>query len=536
MRHSQLILWLGVVYTISVALSCPVSAADFHVSPQGRSSGNGSISSPWDLATALAHPRTVAPGDRIWLHAGVYKGTYLSTLAGNSKSPIIVRPYGNDRVILDREGRDSQNRAALTVIGPHVWFWGFEVTNSSQQRVFENAFQDCADREHCRPPAVTVFGVGVRVINLVIHDTGDGIGLWTPAIDAEAYGNIVFYTGWQSEVRGNGHSLYIQNNLGTKRVIDNVLFSGFHSGVHFYGSSGSFLRNLYMEGNTIFNTGLLARDPNGWGILIGGSVRAEDVCLLGNYLYNPAWFTRSNNINPSYREGAIGVVLRNNYSVGYRAMGADRAPVDFRTSNNTFAGIVDASLLAIIQGGQNNSISSFQGRRDKPHEVFIRRNQYEPRKANITVYNWRGTTSVDLDLSSLLAFGDMYEIIDIQNYFGQPIRTGAYDGRAISVPMVSGTGTPVGTVPGNRYRTDAEFGVFQLRILSGSLLSAEAHRHTVEETEKAQLGVRGAQMPGGVPIGEHRGKVQGLPEQSHGSWSGVPVGRLTTGRACMYDR
>lgn len=441
-----------------------ILGAEFFAAPGGRSSGTGSEVDPWDLATALSHPRSVSPGDTIWLRAGTYKGFFISRLSGAARAPITVRAYRDERVILDRDGQDSQNRSALTVMGSHTWYWGFEITNSSTSRVFANSFRDCPEHQHCRPAAVMVLGPGVKLINLVIHDTGDGIGLWASAVDAEVYGNIVFYTGWQSENRGSGHALYAQNNIGTKRIIDNILFSGFHSGVHFYGSSDASLKNFYMEGNTIFNTGLLADDPSGWGILVGGGVRAENVSITRNYLYNPDWYSRSNNLNPSYGSGSTGIVLEDNYSAGFKALGSDLPVTALRATGNVFAGSIDPPVLGQIQQSPGNSLSSFASMRGATNRVFIRKNRYEPHKATVTVFNWKATNEVALDLSSFLKEGDSYEVIDVQNFFGGPVKTGRYDGSPVTVPMNSGSGTPIGDAPGKRYRTSSEFGVFQVRI------------------------------------------------------------------------
>jgi hypothetical protein len=78
-----------------------LEGAEYHVTPSGTSAGNGSLSSPWDMATALRGPAGVNPGDTIWLRAGVYRGRFISRLSGTSASPIIVRAYPGERVTLD---------------------------------------------------------------------------------------------------------------------------------------------------------------------------------------------------------------------------------------------------------------------------------------------------------------------------------------------------------------------------------------------------------------------------------------------------
>ncbi|MEK7116901.1 MAG: peptidoglycan-binding protein [Patescibacteria group bacterium] len=77
------------------------TTGEFYVSPSGTSSGDGSITSPWDLQTALNQPASVQPGDTIWLRGGTYKGWYVSKLVGTSAQPIIVRSYPGEWAVLD---------------------------------------------------------------------------------------------------------------------------------------------------------------------------------------------------------------------------------------------------------------------------------------------------------------------------------------------------------------------------------------------------------------------------------------------------
>src|SRR5258708_7557043 len=69
--------------------SSAARGADFYVSPSGSTSANGSVTSPWNLAAALAQPTAVKPGDTIWLRGGPYQGTFFSVLTGAADAPII---------------------------------------------------------------------------------------------------------------------------------------------------------------------------------------------------------------------------------------------------------------------------------------------------------------------------------------------------------------------------------------------------------------------------------------------------------------
>lgn len=433
--------------------------ADFYVAPSGRASAAGSIDDPWDLATALAHPRAVRPGDTIWVRGGTYRGSFQSSLAGTKAAPIIVRAYGQERAILDSAGTRNP---ALFVGGSAVWYWGLEITNSDPQRVVADA---TACYPNCRSGAVTVFGSDVKLINLVIHNTGEGIGLWSVSSDSEAYGNVIFHTGWQSDLRGHGHGIYLQNEKGQKYVTDNIVFANFHSGIHAYGSSQAFLRNLHFEGNVSFNNGLLAEDPNGWGILVGGGTLASNVSIVENYLYNPTWYRRSNNLNPGYGEGTEGLVLRGNYSVGYKPLSELDRVRGIEASGNTFIGdSIEPKLIGqLAQAGSGNRFLPMPQGPGAAPQVFIRPNRYEPGRATVVVYNWAQTPTVSVDLSSFLRNGDSYQVIDVQNYFGGPVKSGRFDGSRVELPMNTPGAKPLGNVPGDRYRTSNEFGVFLVK-------------------------------------------------------------------------
>ncbi|MEK7117062.1 MAG: hypothetical protein AAB837_02775 [Patescibacteria group bacterium] len=109
------------------------TTGEFYVSPSGTSSGDGSITSPWDLQTALNQPASVQPGDTIWLRGGTYAGTFTSRLLGTQSSPIIVKNYQTERVIIDgsRAGQANKNITVLQQdTGGYVSYWGFEITNS----------------------------------------------------------------------------------------------------------------------------------------------------------------------------------------------------------------------------------------------------------------------------------------------------------------------------------------------------------------------------------------------------------------------
>src|ERR1700736_1218232 len=57
-------------------------AADRYVAENGTPGGDGTISRPWDLQTALNHPAAVQPGDTIWVRGGTYRAPSSNGFAG----------------------------------------------------------------------------------------------------------------------------------------------------------------------------------------------------------------------------------------------------------------------------------------------------------------------------------------------------------------------------------------------------------------------------------------------------------------------
>jgi hypothetical protein len=470
--------------TVNVSLNVQPSGTtggQWYVSPNGTSSGNGSISQPWSLATALAHPSSVGPGDTIWLRGGTY-GTganVSSNLRGTASSPIIVRQYPGERATIN---------GGLTINGSDTWYWGFEVTNLTG-----------GSRYSTRPEGVVVFGPRTRVINLVIHDTNQGISLWRPAVDAEAYGNVIYHNGNEATDRGHGHGIYTQNETGTKKIHENVVFNQFGWGLHAYGSDSAFVRNYDVRGNISFNNGSASLHDNlNDNILFTVGSSMDNIRLEQNYTYH----TPSRNDGSSrlaWQGGGPhgGVVANGNYWIGGQSAIEvwNWASVEFRNNvaysqnstvntlgtqqgqnsrsyafnNNTYYGLnrfgVNTSTgdwNAFRSSTGVDSAGTFTSGRPTGVWKFARPNQYEPGRGHVVIYNWDLASTVAVDLSGILPAGSAYEIRNAQNYFAAPVATGTYSGGIVSLPM---TGLSVAPVLGSGgflqpAPTGPEFAVF----------------------------------------------------------------------------
>ncbi|HYK42131.1 MAG TPA: hypothetical protein VE007_07045, partial [Thermoanaerobaculia bacterium] len=440
----RLCVLLGTLLTI--AGSC--RAADFFVSPTGTATGDGSIGNPWDLQTALSGPASVHPGDTIWLRGGTYRGTFASNLNGTSSAPIRVRQYAGERATLD--GGNSNRVNILTVSGSYTWYWGFEIMSSDPSRVSAQTGSDPTDVG--RGDGITIAqtsstGAGLKFINLVVHDTAGGFGLWKEAIGAEVYGCLVYYNGWTGPDRGHGHGIYAQNSNGVMRVADNIVFSNFSHGLQAFGSAAASLDNLTIQGNTFFDNGM----PTDYqrNVLVGGGSIALNPRIVDNVLYYPG--TAGQNLNVGYEPygvGAANPVITGNYVVN----GDNQfSPL------NTNVTMTGNSFYSVVPDGIKTSYPAnayVTGSNPSTARVFVRPNQYEPGRANITVINWSKAATVPVDLSSILAPGATFEIRNAQSFFAPPVVKGTYDGSPVALRMagmptalLTGFSTPPTTGP-----------------------------------------------------------------------------------------
>ena len=88
-----------------------------------------------------------------------------------------------------------------------------------------------------RGSAIQLLGPGTKLINLAVHDAVQGVLTTPEAPDAEVYGCLLYYNGYDAPDRGHGHGIYVQNETGTKRLVDNVIFGQFGIGIHGYTES-----------------------------------------------------------------------------------------------------------------------------------------------------------------------------------------------------------------------------------------------------------------------------------------------------------
>jgi hypothetical protein len=298
-----------------------------------------------------------------------------------------------------------------------------------------------------------------------MHDNGLGMASWSEAPDTELYGNIVYYNGWQAPDRAHGHGLYAQNQTGTKRIVDNIVFDQFARGFQIYGSDRAFLDFFYLEGNILFNNGSLSNEGYGRNILIGGGKSATNPVLKSNHSYFPQ-AGASGDVNLGYwpeGKGCTDLQLNNNYiSSGGRNLIIFNCTVSSVTGNTIYGATTQFDQS---QFPDNTYISPTA--RPRGVITFVRPNQYEPGRANIVIYNWDLSNKVSVNVANAgLQSGDQYELRNVQDYFNDVI-TGLYSGQPITIPMTGHTVASPHGLPAPS-STFPEFGVLVLTKITSS--------------------------------------------------------------------
>jgi hypothetical protein len=420
-------------------------AADFYVSPTAAANGNGSFNNPWKLQTALDHPAAVQPGDTIWLRGGIYNAPpYTSYLVGTSAEPIVVRQYAGERARID--GNYNGNEPTLIVLGKYTWFWGFEIFNSDPTR-----FTPDGRDPPRRGIGVQLSGDGTRMVNMIVHDTSQGVLTGEGADDARIYGTLFYYNGFDSPDRGHGHGIYAQN-LGTpsKRIYDNIIFEQFGWGIHAYGEGGH-LDNFDFQGNISFNNGGLSGAYHS-NILVGGLQVATNPQLISNYTYN---VDQQNNNNLGYSAGCSSPDILDNYFVGGKSLKEVNCS-SMTITGNTFVGNIEGFSESSYP---NNTY--YGTTRPTGVKIFVRPNIYEAGRAHIVVYNWDLASTASVDVSGILSAGDGFEVRNAADFFGAPVLTGTYSGGALTLPLSGLTvAQPIGVPAPNPI--GREFNVFVL--------------------------------------------------------------------------
>jgi parallel beta-helix repeat protein len=338
------------IFVVIVFLFSVVSLSaqqEFHVFSKtdkinpGKASGDGSITNPWDLQTALSQStKKVNDNDVIYIHKGIYNGRFTSTITTIDKNTFItVRPYKKDKVVLNGNVT-SKLGAVLEVKGGNVIFRDFEITflGNFSRSMKDQEFQVVSGISH-------VDGEDCKFINLMVYNNpGSGIGSWKRTGGTIIDGCLIYNNGYMSKVRGSGVGIYVQNQSDkTRYITNNTIFNNYYKGIEVWSASSrtklEFVKNVTLKKNVVFNNGnpggkfvdnviIASNDADGINV-------AKNIIFDSNILYHNSDFTTTTN----FGDGA-------SLTLGFSA----KAPVeDVTVTNNVIIGKNNALRLLHVK-------------------------------------------------------------------------------------------------------------------------------------------------------------------------------------------
>lgn len=283
---------------------------------------------------------------------------------------------------------------------------------------------------------------------------------------------------------------------GSKIIANSFIFSSHRTGVSSYNENGSINNYIYRD-NVIFENGQISKYGRQWNLLVGGINAAKDIYLENNTFYfNPDTGGRpvqlgykNNNDNASVIGNSFinqGLLLRKwkrielkknvfHHTEALRINLKNKPDLEnyhfdkniYYTWNETpiaIEGNSAAQSLLEIQKKLEVDKKSVQLPASKAkNEIKIVPNKYDSSKLYITIHNFEKLDNVLVSFSRYLKIGTQFRIIDVQNYFGDPILLDVYDGKSISLPMtLTEVAKPLGDVSVKPVHTGKELGTFIL--------------------------------------------------------------------------
>lgn len=446
--------------------------------------GDGTIGNPYSMRDALAYG--LSADKTMWLRGGTYPSpkygglySYWCGTGGTAGHPAVVRSYPGEWAKIDMLNTDdgaSIGQACIKVQHGYVHFRDFEIMSSMPDGRISSQSGSWPDDIHfgsAISPTNDWDVDDVRYINLIIHDTTDGLTMQTGnsptyygVTNGVIYGNIIYYAGWKGTDRGHGHAIYPQNwNTNSARTIaENVMFRSFSCNAQLYNESAMTEVNTNFQGNVIFASG-----------------------MPGTSNYPERNFTCSGDADP-VADGTV--TMHENLLYSTEVIGSDFQiglpdPVHYYTNPNVHDNFmprigVQATMSGTTANITGNTLTHTEGDdfdiasqntfRSEPLtglDVFVRPNSYEAQRAHIIVYNWDLSSTVSISLSSLgFQIGDRYAIYNCQDILGDPVTYGYYTATDITLPMTTAGGLTQAQPSANYTKplvTWPEFNVFLVR-------------------------------------------------------------------------
>ncbi|MDQ3534407.1 MAG: hypothetical protein M3421_02140 [Bacteroidota bacterium] len=416
--------------------------------------GKGTMESPWNMKQAhVEFIAMIKGGDRLKHLPGIYKGKWRSLLNGRNGRPIICEPADyNDPPVFMVDHNESNKKVDQTfhILGSHTWYVNFVFNNEGEKRITNvDWYKDPDKRDITTNDMVYISGenqgnsTGIKLINCLVYDVvGVGVFLSEKASDAELYGNIIAFNGFEGGGRGHGPGTYMRS-LDGALVENNIVFANHQLGLRVYGHAIGF---KFLDNVSFSNGSISARNKADANLFIGGSGNSKVIDKIyceGNICYHdPSVTVEGTRIG--YRGIIKNVDLVNEYYIAKNPIRVDKLfppqlAEDLRYTNITYE-ICD--------------------------KVKITKNKYEKNSAFVTVLNKSRLNGINIDLEGVVEKGTKIAIWDVQNFKGKPIREQEYKGQKIFLPLdLSQVSQPYGTVSMKYKHTPKEFNCFVIRAV-----------------------------------------------------------------------
>jgi len=392
--------------------SGPVAATDVYVASNGVADGQGTIDSPWDIASALGGSKDIQPGATIYLDGGVYRFPdrsrnaegYRICLQGTEQAPIHIRPVAGERVTID---------GYVQVLSPtqHVWMWELEFITSETEgwdRTIREKGSHPQSMDVPQGGLNIVGGKNCKYINLVVHgNAASGIGFWRGAIDSELHGCLIYDNGWIAPDRYHGPGIYTQNKDGQKWITDCMIFGNYSTTIQAYGSENAWVDHFRIVGNFAFDP---IKEGRRQRILVGGGRPSIDIMVAENVCYEVP------------------------IAIGYGAAGKRGRSIVAK--NNT---VVRASLSVSAEEEQvrleGNTVWEAGDPKPRAPDVFLRPNKYDGDRAHLAVLNWTDADRIAVRVDGLLRDGDTFRLMNPYDVYGTPVVEGTVRNGTIIAPL-----------------------------------------------------------------------------------------------------
>jgi hypothetical protein len=292
----------------------PPTGNVIYVATNGSPTGDGSISNPLDLQTAINQPTSVVPGTTIYLRGGTYKGRYISSLVGDPNNPITVRSYPGEWARID-----GYKTATLTTPLPAVAPYSNSTITLSNQFGIPIGSVIIINNEHMQTNAIN--GNQITVVRgwdgttPVTH--GNGSTLWVNGNVFNIYGRDTIYRDFEildanpnrsfatiatASDRKGGVGIYV---YGKRTKLINLIVHDAQDGVFFSENS----EDTEAYGVITYNNGHI--DPvrgHGHGLYIQnrlGQKQIKNITSFNNFAYGMKAFGENGTANNIHFDGIV---------------------------------------------------------------------------------------------------------------------------------------------------------------------------------------------------------------------------------------